>query len=524
MKARLFPLKLPKQENQTKSNNFHNIRSMALEKHILSKSTFMYGCQCPKRLYLHKYKSELRNPEEEQQQSIFESGTSVGELARDLFKGGIDASPSDAFSYQVSVQNTARLISQGETIIYEAAFQHEGVLCALDILVKRGEAWYAFEVKSSTSVKDQHIQDAALQYFVVRNCGLQLEDISIVHINKEYVRRGELNVEQLFACQSILHEVLELQESIATKIVELKRILTQPEIPTVDIGPHCYSPYACDFTEHCWSHIPKENSIFELRRGPGWKLYEAGYKHLDEIPEDYEMSNKAFTQLAHYRTGEVYIDKESIKEFLEPLTYPLYFFDFETIMPGIPEFDDNRPYQQIPFQFSLHVQQHRDNELKHYEFLGDGLSDPRSELMKKMLEHLGKTGSIICYNMTFEKSRIKELARIYPDYEEELLAINDRVYDLMIPFQKQWYYHPEFKGSYSIKAVLPVVVPDLKYSDLDIQEGGTASLVYSQLKYQDKDVAQVQREQLLAYCKLDTLAMVKILNHLLIISEKNAIK
>ncbi|WHZ06845.1 MAG: hypothetical protein OJF59_000598 [Cytophagales bacterium] len=487
---------------------------MALEKHILSKSTFMYGCQCTKRLYLHKYRPELRNPVEEEQQSIFESGTNVGELARDLFKGGVDATPPDSFSYQLSVEQTAKLISQGERIIYEAAFQHEGVLCALDILVKRGEAWYAFEVKSSTRVKDQHIQDAALQYFIVRNCGIPIEDISIVHINKQYVKKGELDVEQLFTRQSILNEVIEQQEFIASKIEELKAMLTQPEIPSIDIGPHCYSPYACDFTEHCWSHIPKENSIFELRRGPGWELYEAGYKHLDEIPEDYEMSNKAFSQLVHYRTGEIHIDKDNIKEFLDPLNYPLYFFDFETIMPGVPEFEDSRPYQQIPFQFSLHVQQMKDGELEHYEFLGDGLSDPRPALMKTMLNLLGKTGSIICYNMTFEKSRIKELARIYPEYETELLAVNNRVFDLMIPFQKQWYYHPAFKGSYSIKIVLPTLVPELKYSDLEIQEGGTASLVYSQLKYQNEDTARILREQLLAYCKMDTLAMVKILEYL----------
>ena len=493
---------------------------MALTKHILSKSTFMYGCQCPKRLFLHKYKDELRNPEEEQQQSIFEAGTSVGGLARDLFKGGIDASPPDSFSYRLSVENTQKLITEGETIIYEAAFQHEGVLCALDILVKRGDVWYAFEVKSSTKVKEQHIQDAALQYYVLRSCGLPLEDFSIVHINKLYVKRGELDVAQLFTSESILAEVLEQQEFISTKIAELKKVLVQTEVPSMDIGPHCYSPYACDFTDHCWAHMPKENSIFDLKRGPGWELYEAGYKHLDEIPEDYEMSSKASTQLTHHRNGEVYIDRGSIKEFLESLTYPLYFFDFETIMPAIPEFEDSRPYQQIPFQFSVHVQREMESDLEHYEFLGDGLSDPRPELMKSMVELLGKTGSIICYNMSFEKSRIKELARVYSEYKAELLAINDRVCDLMIPFQKQWYYHPAFKGSYSIKMVLPALVPELKYSDLDIQEGGTASLVYSQLKYQDADTAKAQREQLLAYCKMDTLAMVKILEHLRAVSEK----
>ena len=490
---------------------------MPLQKHILSKSTFMYGCQCTKRLYLHKYKRKWRNPEDEQQQSIFDSGTGIGELAQNLFKGGVDASPPNPFSYQESVELTKKLIIQGETIIYEATFQYEGVLCALDVLVKKGSQWYAFEVKSSTGVKEQHVQDAALQYFVVTSSGLPLADISIIYINKEYIRKGELDIHQLFNSQSILAEVLLEQPLILSKINELKEVLAQKEIPVKDIGPHCHSPYACDFTDHCWAHMPKENSIFDLSRGPGWELYTAGYKHLDEIPLDYKMGNKALTQLTHHRTGDIYVDKGSIKDFLKPLTYPLYFFDFETIMPGIPEFENSRPYQQIPFQFSLHVQRCENSELEHYEFLGDGLTDPRPRLLKSMLDLLGKTGSIICYNMSFEKSRINELAITYPEYEIELLAINDRVLDLMVPFQKRWYYNPAFKGSYSIKAVLPVFVPDLKYSDLEIQEGGTASLVYSQLKYQDESTANVQRKQLLAYCKLDTLAMVKILRKLVLL-------
>ncbi len=480
----------------------------------------MYGCQCPKRLFLHKFKRELRNPADEKQQAILDAGTNVGELARQLFKHSVDASPPDNYSYHISVEKTKELINRDVPIIYEAAFQYEGVLCALDILVKQGKYWYAFEVKSSTSVKDQHIQDAALQYFVLRNCGLPLEDISIIYLNNEYVRKGELDINQLFATQSILTEVLEQQEVVANKINELKALLAQREIPAVDIGPHCHVPYACDFTDHCWAHMPKENSVFDLRRGPGWELYEAGYKHLDEIPADYEMSSKALAQLTYYRTGDIYIDKESITEFLEPFTYPLYFFDFETIMPGIPEFEDSRPYQQIPFQFSLHVQRQKDSELEHYEFLGDGLADPRPALMKRMIDLLGNAGSIICYNMSFEKSRIKELALFYPDYETELLAINARVVDLMIPFQKQWYYHPAFKGSYSIKAVLPVLVPELQYSDLDIQEGGTASLVYSQLKFQDKDTATIQRQALRDYCKLDTLAMVRIFKHLIEMTDQ----
>mgnify|MGYP003738049463 CR=1 FL=1 len=282
----------------------------------------------------------------------------------------------------------------------------------------------------------------------------------------------------------------------------------------INIGPHCVTPYECDFTMHCWAHMPKDNSVLSLARGAGWKLLEEGYKHLDEIPEDYTLGATASMQLTYYRSGEIDIEKDEIERFLEPLVYPLYFFDFETIMPGIPEFDDSRPYQQIPFQFSLHVQHASNGEVEHHAFLGDGINDPRLRLIEVMLKALGETGSIVCYNMSFEKARIKELAELYPQHETKLLAIHDRIFDLMLPFQKRWYYHPQFKGSYSIKAVLPVLIPELRYDALEIQDGGTASLVYAQLKNQDAETVKVQREQLLAYCKLDTLAMVRILDHL----------
>ncbi len=474
----------------------------------------MYGCQCTKRLFLHKFNRGLRNPYDEKQQAIFDAGTSIGELSQKLFPYGVDASPPNLYSYHLSVAKTKALIDRGVDVIYEAAFQYEGVLCALDILVKNGNAWYAFEVKSKTSVKEQHVQDAALQYYVVKHCGLPIEDISIIYLNNQYVRHGELDVKKLFATESVLENVLTLQDYIENKVFELKALLSIRQEPVIDIGPHCVTPYECDFTNHCWAHMPKENSVLSLARGVGWKLLGEGYKHLDEIPNDYELGNTASMQLAHYRTGEVHIEKDEIERFLEPLVYPLYFFDFETIMPGIPEFDDSRPYQQIPFQFSLHVQRIRNGEVEHHAFLGDGINDPRLRLTEVMLKALGESGSIICYNMSFEKSRIRELAELYPEHATKLLAIHDRIFDLMIPFQKRWYYHPEFRGSYSIKVVLPVLVPELRYDALEIQEGGMASLVYAQLKKQKPEIADAQRLQLLEYCKMDTLAMVRILEFL----------
>ncbi len=474
----------------------------------------MYGCQCPKRLFLHKFRPDLKNPRDEQGQAIFDSGTRIGELAQSLFPGGVDATPPDSYSYHFSVAKTKEFIEQGETIIYEAAFQFEGVLCALDILVKKKDGWYGFEVKSTTSVKQQHIQDAALQYFVVTNCGISLQDISIIYLNNQYTRNGELDINQLFTTESVLNEVFEQQEFITNKVPELESLLAERKEPQVDIGSHCSEPYECDFTNHCWSHIPKVDSVFDLAPKTAWKLYEEGYKHLDEIPEDYDLNGNVAMQLAHYRSGETHINSEEIKKFLKPLTYPLCFFDFETIMPGIPEFDVSSPYQQIPFQFSLHIQRENGTEIEHHAFLGDGVTDPRKALIEEVIRVLGQAGSILCYNMGFEKARINDLSKIYPQHEDALLAIDERIVDLMIPFQKRWYYHPEFKGRYSIKKVLPVLIPELRYDALGIQEGGMASLVYSQLKYQDEETKQLQRKQLLAYCELDTLAMVRILEYL----------
>jgi len=463
---------------------------------------------------LHKYNPELKDALDIKQQAVFDRGTNIGLLAQQRFAGGVDAAPPDSYSYDLAVAKTQAFIEQGATIIYEASFMHEGVLCAVDILEKKDNTWHAYEVKSTTKVKTQHITDAALQYWVLTQCGLPLEDISIVTLNNQYVRMGAIDVTQLFILNSVLPEVLEEQPFIQEKVTELKSMLAKQQEPVVDIGPHCYSPYPCDFITHCFSHLPVANSVLELPGKAGWKLYGAGIKHLDEIPDTFELSEKVAQQLNHYRSGAVHINREAIKEFLEPLTYPLYFFDFETIMPGVPEFDHSKPYQQIPFQYSLHVLIAPNAELTHYAYLGDGINDPRKDLITSMLQHLGPAGSIICYNMSFEKGRIKELINIFPDYETELLAINARVVDLMIPFQKRWYYHPLFQGSYSIKTVLPVLVPDLRYDELIIQEGGTASLVYAQLKLHDEGTAATQREQLLAYCELDTLAMVKILEYL----------
>ena len=210
-------------------------------------------------------------------------------------------------------------------------------------------------------------------------------------------------------------------------------------------------------------------------------------------------------------TGNENMNKEAIDEFMAELVYPLYFFDFETVMPGVPEFDESRAYQQLPFQYSLHIKASPEADLHHEYFLGDGITDPREDLIKTLLDHIGNEGSIVVWNKTFEDCRLKELGRDFPQYNDTIESIRNRLVDLMVPFRKKQYYHPEFQGSYSIKKVLPVLVPELNYADLEVQDGGSASLIYAQLKDQDAETQIKQREDLLAYCEMDTLAMVKIL-------------
>jgi hypothetical protein len=444
--------------------------------HVLSKSTFLYGCQCTKRLYLHKFKPELKNPveEEEDGMSIFSNGADVGKLAQQLFPNGADASPPDTYSYHLSVTKTKELILSGAEVIYEAAFIFDGLLCAIDILVKKNGAWYAYEVKGTTKVKPQHIDDALFQYFVITNSGLTLKDISIIYLNNKYVRRGALDVQQLFTIESIHDEVKAKQKFIADKAVELRGVIGAKTEPQIAIGTHCQKPYPCDFTDYC---------------GP------------------------IINAISSEVTGKKYIEVQSINEFLSEWEFPFYFFDFETIMPAIPDFDESRPFQQIPFQYSLHIKRTKEVGLEHFEFLGDGVSDPRENLIQSLIDKLEEKGSIITWNKTFECTVLKGLARDFPKYQNAINSILDRVVDLMVPFKK-WYDHPEFYGSYSLKVVLPVMVPDLSYESLEIKEGGTASGVYYQLRDQTEDIQSKQRVHLLEYCKLDTLAMVRLLEQL----------
>ena len=485
--------------------------------HILSKSTFLKGLQCDKHLYLYKNNKELLDPLTEMQQAIFSRGTDVGKIAQQLFPNGVDVSPPSPMNFEKSIEQTEKLMRKGEHVIYEASFVYDEVLAAADIVVKNGDGWNIYEVKSSTSVNEVHINDAAVQYWIVNNLGYKINDISIFYINNQYVRKGELDLNSLFNIESVLEFVIEKQDFVTKEIARQKKVLEKNTVPKVDIGMHCTDPYPCGFIGYCWKHIPK-NSVFDIsgmHLRKKFEFYEQGIIKMKDIPEDAALNSNQRLQIDGALHNKKIIDKEAISEFLKTLSYPMYFVDFESFQPPVPLYDNSKPYQQIPFQYSVHFKESAESDLLHYEFLAEPESDPRIPFIENLLKVLGDKGDIVVYNKAFEITRLKEIARDHPKYEKKIEKLFDRVKDIMIPFQKKYYYTPAMEGSYSIKYVLPALVPELSYENMQIADGGTASLAYESLLTLD-DFIKINeiKKQLLEYCKLDTLAMVKILEKL----------
>jgi len=495
--------------------------------HILSKSSFIKGLQCEKHLFLYKYHYNEMDEFSEMQKAIFQRGTNVGVLAQKLFPGGTVATEGSPPAYKKGLKKTSELIKKDGKIIYEAAFQFNEVLSIADILVKekngssrRSEAetgWNIYEVKSSTSISETYLNDAALQYYVISNSGIVINDFSIIHINNQYIRKGELDINELFKIESVIDSILPMQNFIEENVERLKKVISQREMPGIDIAEHCHIPYTCSFFNYCRKHIP-EDSIFDfsgMHLKKKYELYRDGIIKLDDVPDDYSLNKNNGIQLDVYKSGKPLINKDAIENFLSDSNYPLFFMDFETFQPAVPLYDNSKPYQQIPFQYSIHLKDKKDGELKHFEFLAEPGEDPRVKFIEGLLNDIKGDGDIVVYNKSFEITRLKEIARDFPEFSDEIEKLILRIRDLMIPFQRKYYYAPEMKGSYPIKAVLPSLVPELSYDELEINEGGLASITYESLQTEtDMIIIAETREQLLEYCKLDTLAMVRILEKL----------
>lgn len=444
---------------------------------MLSKSKFTRGMNCQKSLWLYVHKKDKRIVDESSQ-AVLTRGTYVGELARQYFPNGKLAVLEDYPSFE-SVKRTQEFINQGVEVIYEATFIFDNTLVAVDILAKVNGVWNLYEVKSTKSVKDQHIVDVAIQYYVIKGSGLPLKNAHVMHLNGDYVRRGEIEVRKLFVIDNgaVQIKIESLQSEIESDIKLLSAIEKDNIEPIVEMGSQCTSPYSCDFYDYCNSLRPfvEEENI-----------------ELSSIPE---------------------VQQNEVKLFVNSIQYPLCHLDFETIMPAIPMFDESRPYQQIPFQYSLHSQETKDSEIKHDYFLAENNLnlDPRKALIEQMIAQTKNANTIFVYYAPFERGRINEMIKDFPEHTKELESIKERLVDLIIPFKQKFYRTATMEGSSSIKKVLPALCPELSYKELEIGNGMAASNAFLDLYYcEDKNLIEKTRENLLKYCHLDTLAMVKI--------------
>jgi len=485
----------------------------------ISKSAYIRGLQCYKSLYLEKYHRELKVVSESAQ-GLIRNGYLVGEAARGLFPGGVlipYIPRQDGQDEQVRL--TLEAIESGAEVIYEAAFLFDGAFTKVDILCKEdsGSGWSIHEVKSGTSADPSYLEDIAFQYHVVTGSGLPISTANLVYINSEYIRQGELDLNELFTRLDVTPFAVEKGEFVVEELARQHAILAG-EMPEQSIGMFCASPYECEYKGHCWSHIPVD-SVFDLK-GNGIKkddLYGKDIVRQADIPADIlkRMNAKQRQQVEATINQANSYNEKAVMTFLDRLKFPLSLFDVETFSTPIPMYDGMKPYQQTAFQYSLHVI-NADGSVQHREFLAEPGIDPRQHFIESLSANMPQEGSVVAYNMSFEKGVLAGLAQRFPEYQELVACWVAGMVDLMVPFRQRDIYFWRMKGSYSIKYVLPALVPELSYKDFEITNGAAAMEAYHEMCAVRFDVEKlaVIRRNLLKYCHLDTFAMVRLIEAL----------
>jgi hypothetical protein len=480
---------------------------------FLSKSKYLSGLQCPKLLWTQiNEPGEIPEPDTVTQY-IFDQGHVVGEYAKQIFPGGIDIPQDDILE---NVSKTKDLLTERKPL-FEAGILSGNVYSRVDILnPANDDEWEIIEIKSSTSVKDVHIDDVSFQKHCCEKAGLKIRTCKLGYINSQYVKNGEIDPTKLFILEDISPQVEETSKGIEKRVFNLLDVISNTICPEVNIGKHCLVPYECPLREKCWDFLP-ENSIFDLRGGKTrqFSLYEQGIISIKDIPNDIPLSRQQQIQKECVIAGTTHVEGKEIRLFLDMLQYPLYYLDFETMGPAIPIYDGMRPYQTIPFQFSLHIVENDESEPVHHSFLADGIADPRPQLLHELQSLLGSEGSIIAYNSSYEEGVLKELVEAFPEYGDLLECILTRIVDLLFPFSQFLYYHASQKDTASLKKVLPAIT-GRGYEEMGIGDGMDASIAYERITYgsaTQEEIARV-RADLLKYCKLDTEGMIWIVEKL----------
>ena len=477
---------------------------------LLTKSKYLVGLSCLGHLWI-----TFNNPEKIIEQDlatkhIINQGNIIGQLAKKLYPDGVDL-PEGSDTFKINLEKTQEAL-KARKVVFEAGIIAGDLYARVDILVPVGsDEWDIIEVKASSKVKPEHLDDVSFQKHVCHTAGVKIRNCFLLHVNGDYVKNGKIDPKELLTQEDVTEKVKKVIEGIQDRIQTMLDVIKLPEAPNVSIRDGCNNGPKCP-SENCWNFLPESN-VFELYYGgkKSSKLLESEIAAIKDIPADFKLNPKQEIQRECANTGETHLNKEGIKKFLKSLQNPLHYLDFETFQTAVPLYDGTKPYQQIPFQFSVHVDD--GSNVKHFEFLHDSKEDPRENFLVELKKSLGTEGSVIVFNRSFEVTRLKELAAAFPEHKEWVDSVINRIVDLLIPFRNFDYYSNSQKGSCSIKNVLPAITRK-NYGELNINNGGLASASYFQSVFnavQDKDKI---RKDLLEYCKMDTEGMVWIVQEL----------
>lgn len=484
----------------------------------LSKSKIISYRQCPKRLWLEIHKPELKD--DSASEVVFAIGNQVGDIAREIYDQQKTGHMIDIkeIGWDEAFATTAEWLEKNDAPLFEAAIRIEGALALADVMVPEtspeGTAWRMVEVKASGSVKNYQRDDLAVQTFIARQSGIPLVGAAIAHVDGSWVYPGGGDYQGLLKEVDLTEEVVGRADEVAEWIKGAHEVIKQTEEPAIVTGPHCFDPFACSFCAYCnqgkaVSDYPL-SSFSRLGAKKQFELEEDGYTDARMVPDD-RLNERNQWLKGRMIDGGDWFDAEGAKADLAPHTGVARFLDFETIAFTVPIWKGTRPYAQIPFQFSCHIQG-LNGEVTHKEFLSLSGEDPREDFARALIDACGTEGPVFVYNAGFENRIMRELAAEFPEMSSAISAIIDRVVDLL-PIARDRFYAPSQHGSWSLKAVLPAICPDLNYGDLEgVHNGGDAQQAYLKAIHPETTAEQREelRKQLIDYCKLDTYALVRV--------------
>jgi len=480
----------------------------------LSKSRITAWRQCPKRLWLQIHRPELLE-DSDQAQRAFQIGHEVGEIAQQLCSDGILIEDDDNLVAAIAATRSAMNIHPDRPL-FEATFEHDGLLVRADVLLPTKMGYRMTEVKASTSVKPYHVDDCAVQAWVLKQNNIKLKSVELAHIDTSFVYRGDGNYLGLLKSEQLDTEIEQLLDQVPEWVMGARSTLADVE-PAIEPGLQCDEPFECPFKAYCMQNVglpAKPEYTLDVLYRMSSKLKEElrgmGYSDARKVPSKFLNDTQSMIQRA-CKSGKPKFDKHAAKLEMSSLPYPRYYLDFETIAFVVPRWADTRPWAtQIPFQWSCHIER-APGQLRQEMFLDVSGNDPRRPFAESLIYALGIEGPVLVYNAGFEKGRISELAERFDDLAHALLSINERVVDLL-PMARQHYYHPAMKGSWSIKAVLPAIAPDLGYDQMEVGNGGDAQDAYLDIIHPETSEERklVLTDGLREYCSLDTMAMVRL--------------